>query len=212
MEVQQTIDQQSHHSAFIEWAVARKEKPDGPHRVLLPTVTSSPGGTIAALIDTHSTEEAAAELAREAAEVLAEFTNQSLIELLARVEKKCRSPQGLAINALLANTGVNTISWFGAGNVKGILFHRNAAADPRWQRLDNSPENLGTGQCMLREMRVPVKPGDLIIFATEDVSDSYIEALPIDGKPRVVADALMSQYCTEGTDCAMVVVRFLGAS
>ncbi len=151
-------------------------------------------------------------VAREAAEVLAEFTNQSLIELLARVEKKCRSPQGLAINALLANTGVNTISWFGAGNVKGILFHRNAAADPRWQRLDNSPENLGTGQCMLREMRVPVKPGDLIIFATEDVSDSYIEALPIDGKPRVVADALMSQYCAEGTDCAMVVVRFLGAS
>lgn len=210
MELQHSIDQPPQHSSFIEWAVARKEKATGPHKVLLPTVSSSPNGTVAALIDTDDCGEAAEQLAQEASGVLAEYTHQTLIELMARLEKHCHGSKGIAISALLVNTGVHNITWYGAGNVTGLLFRRNPAASPRYERLDASPERLGTGQCMLREMRLPIKPGDLIIFASHGVKENFIEALPIDGKPRVVADTLMSQYCDQEHDCAMVVVRYLG--
>lgn len=211
MELQQSTHQQTQQSSFIEWAVGRKEKPNGPHRALLPVVKSSPSGTVAAVIDAVLTGDEGAELARTAAAIIEEYTHQPLIELFAKAENRCRGSQGVAMSAIQVVTGQNLISWWGVGNVQAVLFHRNPAADPRVERIELNHDLLGTGQCILREYRVQVKPGDLIIVASDGLKENFIEALPIDGKPRLVADELLAKYCKEDTDCAIVVVRYLGS-
>ncbi len=210
MELQESTQQQPQQSSFIEWAVGGKEKSQGAHRALLPVVKSSPRGTLAALIDADGIGADALELAKTAASVLEEYTHQPLIELFARCEKICRGTAGVAMSAVIANSGANTVTWYGVGNVQAVLFHRNAAAEPRIEKLEKNTELLGRGQCMLREYCVHVKPGDLIIFASEGLASNFVEALPIDGKPRLVADELLAKYGKENADCAIVVVRYLG--
>lgn len=211
MELQQSSQSQAQQSSFIEWAVGRKEKPNGPHRALLPIVKSSPSGTVAAVIDAILTGDEGIELANTAASVLEEYTHQPLVELFSKTENRCRGSKGVAMSAIQVITGQNMVSWWGVGNVQAVLFHRNPAADPRIERIERNTDLLGTGQCILREYRVHVKPGDLIILASGGLNEEFIEALPIDGKPRLVADELLAKYCKDDTDCAIVVVRYLGS-
>jgi len=210
MELQQSTGPPPQPSSFIEWAVARKEKSQGPHKALLPVVKSTPSGTLAVLIEANGLGDEGMELAKYAATVWEDYTYQALTELFNRCEHLCRGTSGVAVSAVLINSRSHSISWCGAGNVQGVLFHRNAAAEPRYHRLITDNALLGSGSCILREMRVPVKPGDLVIFASDGVSPKFVDALPIDGKPRLVADELLANHCKEDTDCALVLVRYLG--
>jgi negative regulator of sigma-B (phosphoserine phosphatase) len=209
MELQKSMEEQQ-HSSLIEWAQAKQEKPQPPHKTEIPVVKATPSGILVGLIDGVGQGQGAEEAAQLAATTLQEFTHQSLSELFARCERACGGTKGVAISAAIVNPGVNTISWFGAGHVQGVLFKRSPAAEPRLHKLDRFNGLVGTGQIRLREMCVHIKPGDLLIFASEGVSDTFVEALPIDGKPRLVADQLLAKYCQEDTDCSIVVVRYLG--
>jgi negative regulator of sigma-B (phosphoserine phosphatase) len=217
MEVQQSTDPQQHQqSSLVEWAVGRQSKTQSssskgePHKTEVPILKATPSGILCALLDAVGQDASAAEAARRAAEPFEQYTHQSLTELFARSDKALESGNGVAVTAAMFNVGFNTISWFGVGHVKGVLFRRSPAADPRFHRLELVSGLLGTGQVRLREICLPIKPGDLLIFATEGISDSFVEALPIDGKPRVVADQLMAKYCAPDADCCMIVVRYLG--
>lgn len=208
MELQHSAGHQTHQNSLVEWAVGRKEKSKGPHKALLPVVKPSPSGLAAGLIDAIGPFEPAMEVAKTAASVIEEYTHQSLIDLFARAENRCGGTDGVSMSAFLVTRGF--VNWYGVGCVQGTLFRRNAAAEPRITYLERSPEVLGTGRCTLKEFRLPMKPGDLIILSTVGVADEFVEALPIDGKPRVVADQLLANYCKEDMDCAIIVVRYLG--
>ena len=218
MNVQQTPDQQQQHqpSSLVEWAVGRQSRQQTSgksesHRAHIPLLKATPSGIICALIDGVGQDAAAERAAQLAAAPFEEYTHQSLTELFARADKAGAASGGVAVTAAMFNVGFNTISWFGVGHVQGTLFRRSPAADPRYHKLELVSGLLGTGQVRLRESCLPIKPGDLLIFATENISQSFVEALPIDGKPRLVADQLMAKYCTPDTDSAMIVVRYLGS-
>ncbi|HEY9772367.1 MAG TPA: hypothetical protein V6C81_01005 [Planktothrix sp.] len=212
MEVQTTDQQQQHQSSLVEWAVARQFRTinSAKGETEIPILKATPSGIVCALIDGVGEDATAIEAAKRAAQPFEEYTHQSLTELFARSEKSLKAGTGVALTAAMFNVGFNTISWFGIGNVNGVLFRRSPAADPRYHRIELISGLIGTGQVRLREMCLPIKPGDLLIFATEGVADTFVEALPIDGKPRLVADQLMAKYCAPDTDCAMIVVRYLG--
>jgi len=211
MELQNSMEQQQQQqSSLIEWAKAKQEKPQPPHKTEIPVVKATPSGILVGLVDGVGQGPASEEAAQLAADTLQEYTHQSLSELFARCERACGGTKGVAMSAAIVNSGFNTISWFGAGHVQGVLFRRSPAAEPRIHKLERFNGLVGTGQIRLRELCLPIKPGDLLIFASEGVLDSFVEALPIDGKPRVVADQLLSKYCQENHDCSIVVVRYLG--
>jgi serine/threonine protein phosphatase PrpC len=219
MEVQQSTDQPQHQqSSLIEWAVGRhtKKEQENPlktnelHKTEIPIVKATPSGILVALVDGVGQGQAAADAARRVAGPFEEYTHQTLVDLFARADKSAQGTNGVAVTGAMFNVGFNTISWLGVGHVHGVLYRRSPAADPRFHKLERISGLLGTGSVRLRELCLPIKPGDLLLFATEGMSDDFVEALPIDGKPRVVADTLMAKYCAPDSECAMIVVRYLG--
>lgn len=207
--VQQSAQTQQ-QSALVEWAVGRRKNEPGDDTVV-PVVKSTPNGILVGLIDANGRGEKPLRAAQIAASVLESWTHHPLVEMINRLDKECRGTTGVAVNAAIFTNSYNSVNWFGVGNIRGVVFRRSPAANPRHVVLDQVQGLVGTDQFRLRELCQPVKPGDLVIFASDGLDPSFVEALPIDGKPRVVADQLLENYCLAGRDAVIIVVRYLGS-
>ncbi|MGH9549076.1 MAG: SpoIIE family protein phosphatase [Terriglobales bacterium] len=210
MELQSSTSAHEQQHSFVEWGVGKKKNLPGDDSIL-PVVRSTPSGLMVAIVDANGRGEKPVTAAKNAAAVLEEWTHQSLTDVLNRVDKAVRGTTGVAINIAMIGLHAHTITWAGVGNVQGLLFHRSPAANPRYANLDLVPGLVGTPSFRSREMSQPVKPGDLLIFASDGLAANFIEALPIDGRPRVVADQLLASYAQESRDTVIIVVRYLGS-
>ena len=150
----------------------------------------------------------AAAAAQSAASILESYTHQTLIDLFARCDKECRTAGGVSISAAIFNRG--RVSWFGVGNVNGIIYHHDPESTPPYLMLEQFGGLVGDGHFKLREQTIPLKPGDLTILASDGMKPEFVKALPIEGKPRVVADQLLSSYTRDDADSLIIVTRYLG--
>lgn len=213
MELQrEKTEQHEHeqHGSVIEWAVARQQTSETGGPALIPVVKATPNGILICLIDGLGQGPEAQNLAHVAEELMKEYTHQSLTELFGRCDNALRGTSGVSMTAAIISTGMNMVSWFGVGNVQATLFHRSPVADPRCHWLDRFNGVVGNSQYSFREMRLQIKPGDLLILATEGFGSDFTSLLPIDGKPRGVADQLLAAHARPETDSLIVVVRYMG--
>jgi hypothetical protein len=204
------ITKEEQQSSIVEWAVGRKKVSGSREESQLSVVKATPSGILTAIIDGMEHSEKAAGAAKISAGIFDQYTHQSITELFARCDKESRTTGGVSATAAIFNRGKNTVSWFGVGNVQGCVFHRNPQAEPRFIMLDQISGLVGDGQFKLREMCVALKPGDLCILASDGLKPEFVQALPIDGRPRQVADELLARYAREDADSLIIVVRFLG--
>jgi len=197
-------------SKVVEWAIGKRAYGSEQNVSEMAVVKATPIGFLVAVIDgmNHSPKGVAA--AKVAYDIFSSYTHQSLLDLFLRCDKDCKGYGGVSVSAAIINTGNHVVTWYGVGNVQGVLHHRSPSSNPRLQNLDQHPGLVGDGQFRFREFCITVKPGDMLILATEALNHTFAEALPMDGRPRQVADELLNTYAPEGVNTMLVVARYLG--
>lgn len=210
----QTTPVQVHQpqSSVVEWAVGRRAKDVDQLSSLTSVVKSTPSGFLIAVIDATQDGKSGNLAAKAAAEIFEGFTHHSLVDLFNRADRLAKDTGGCSISATIFNTSYHTATWFGVGNVQGYLHHRSPSASPRYKWLKLQQGFVGDNHFQIRENTQPVKYGDVLILATAGIREQFAGALPIEGKPRVVADSLLASFAREGEDALMLVTRYLGGT
>jgi hypothetical protein len=206
------IQVQQSQTSVVEWAVGKRAKDVDQLSSLTAVVKSTPSGFLIAVIDATQDGKPGNFAARAAAEIFDGYTHHSLVDLFNRADRCAKETGGCSISAAIFNTSYHTATWFGVGNVQGYLQHRSPAANPRYSWLKLQQGFVGDNQFQIRESTQPVKFGDVVILATSGIRPEFSGALPIEGKPRVVADSLLASFAREDDDALMLVTRYLGGT
>jgi hypothetical protein len=203
--------QQQQQSSMVEWAVARRSVRTVENQSAeFSVVKSTPSGFLIALVSGIRDGSGGHKAGKAVAEVFETYTHQSLVDLFNRADRASKDTGGCSVAAAIFNTSYNTVSWFGVGSIQGFLHHRSDAADPKYHWLKPQPGYVGDNQFSIRETTLPVRMGDNLILATDTIHPEFADALPIEGKPRVVADRLLGDFARPEDDALMLVTRYLG--
>lgn len=213
MSMQMTpVQVQQPQNSVVEWAIGRRSKNVDQPDSLTTVVKSTPSGFLIAVIDATQDGKPGNAAALAAAEIFEGFTYHSLVDLFNRADRCAKETGGCSISATIFNTSYHTATWFGVGNVQGYLHHRSPAASPRYHWLKLQHGFVGDNQFQIRESTHPIRFGDVLILATSGIRSDFSGALPIEGKPRVVADSLLASFAREDDAALMLVTRYLGGT
>jgi negative regulator of sigma-B (phosphoserine phosphatase) len=198
-------------STAVEWAIGKKHVDGRSSRAEQHLVKSTPTGFLIAIVDAFGSDDRAIQAGLTAISILDDYTHQSVPNLLDKCDRALKSTGGVAITAAIFNTSYNTVSWFGMGNIEALLWHRSMHTSPRYHQLALQTGLAGQGLSSLNEKCMPVHPGDLVILTSDGIFPGVVEALPIEGRPRAVADKLLQDYAKDNEEATLLVTRYLGS-
>lgn len=205
------IEQVRSTSANVEWAIGKKTVEGSTRPAEHHLVKSTPTGFLIAIVDAIGTDDEAFAAGQTAIAILDDYTHQSMPTLFDKCDRALKNTSGVAITAAVFNTSYNTVSWFGVGNIEGLLWHRSMHTSPRYHQLALQTGLSGQGLNSLNEKCLPVQPGDLVILTSDGLFPGVVEALPIEGRPRAVADKILQDYAKDNEEATLLIARYLGA-
>ena len=104
----------------------------------------------------------------------------------------------------------NRLTWFGVGNVEGMLLRAGRAPQIPVARAALRGGIVGYQLPALQASTTSIVPGDLMVFATDGVAAGFSEGMLAGGPPQRLAEEALARYF-KGTDDALVLVaKYLG--
>jgi hypothetical protein len=101
-----------------------------------------------------------------------------------------------------------TMSWLGVGDVEGVLIR--ASADASRHYLLPRGGVVGYQLPLLRPSQLSVRPGDVLLLASDGIRSGFVERLNLQDPVQQMANQVLAQY-SRGTDDALVLVaRYRG--
>ena len=195
----------------IEWAIAARSRPGEATSGDLAVVERLAEGTLVAAIDGLGHGAAAAHASRRAAEAVREGPTQDLVRLVERCHAALRGTRGAAISLCFLSSAVSTMTWLGVGNVEGrVLSADQSAPRPKgWLALRGGVP--GHELPSVRTATLEVKPGDVVLLATDGIEAAFGDWLDISGSIQAVADRILAAHWKPLDDALVVAIRYLGA-
>jgi phosphoserine phosphatase RsbX len=173
-------------------------------------VRATSHGVILAVIDGLGHGREAAGAARVARSCIEGYGGQGLIPLLQFCHSSMKRTRGAVMNLAYFNGTENTMTWIGVGNVEGILLRAESGATPPRESILLRGGVLGLNLPPLIADVLPVVPGDMLVFATDGITNTFADTLASLETPQKLADRIGNQFC-KGTDDALVVAaRYRG--
>jgi negative regulator of sigma-B (phosphoserine phosphatase) len=177
----------------------------------LDVVVEFAGGTLVGAIDGLGHGEAAAAAARAAAAICREHADDPLEELMQRCHTELRRTRGAVLSLASFRDIDETMSWLGVGNVGGVLFRADAGAERPREDLICRPGIVGYRMPPLRERILPVRSGDVLIFATDGIDGGFcLVETPTQRDLDDMADEILHTYAKELDDALVVVGCYRG--
>lgn len=214
------MDATSSSSAVLRWGVATHtlagQRVSGDRHV----VTSFPGGVLVAVVDGLGHGEEAVTAANLAVSTLGEHAHESIVLLLQRCHEHLKGTRGVVISLASFNAHDNLMTWAGVGDVEGVLLRGDPNANPTRASLPLRGGVVGYQLPPVQAAALSIKPGDVVIFATDGVRSSFVQEpllrnplirLTQDG-PQQLADHLLAHYGKATDDALVLVARYLGGS
>jgi serine phosphatase RsbU (regulator of sigma subunit) len=197
-------------ASVIEWGVAGRglELQSGDLHVVLPFAD----GALVALIDGLGHGPQAAMAARAAATVLAMEPGASIQELMQRCHDDLRKTRGAAMTVASFDARAVTMSWCAVGNVDAALLR---AAGGRWTAHAAVLLRGGVVGYQLPPLRVdthPVRPGDMLVMATDGIRSGFTDSLDMNMPPAEAAHAILLRFGKTTDDAHVLVVRYVGSA
>jgi phosphoserine phosphatase RsbX len=194
----------------VEWSVAtrcmRGEATSGD----LAVVALVPDGALVAGIDGVGHGSEAARAARTAGEVVRTTPSHDLTRLVERCHAALRGTRGAAISlAFVSDDGGMT--WLGVGNVEGRVLSGDPSATRPKCSLALARGIAGHELPAVRTAALEVRPGDVLVFATDGVEPSFADSLDLWGSPHAITERIMARHRKSTDDALVVAVRYLGA-
>jgi phosphoserine phosphatase RsbX len=196
--------------APVEWGVATRCRRGEATSGDLGLVSVSPGGALVAGIDGlgHGIEAALA--ARTAGDVIRESASRDLALLVERCHAALKGTRGAAISLAFISTSDGGLTWLGVGNVEGRVLSADPSATQPKGSLALTNGIPGHELPRLRTAALDVRPGDVLVLATDGIASAFADSLDISGSTRAIGERILADHWKPSDDALVVVVRYLG--
>jgi serine phosphatase RsbU (regulator of sigma subunit) len=196
----------------IEYAVAQLTLPGQSVNGDRHLVMRQNAGVVAAVVDGLGHGSEAALAAEAALQTLGACLSGDVPLLLRRCHESLRGTRGAVMTVASFDPSSATMSWFGVGNVEGILV-RPVAGTSNAEKMFVRRRAGVVGQKLppLRPATMSLQPEDTVILATDGISGEFFEAPGWRQSPQKLADHLLSRYALGTDDALLLVIRWLGA-
>ncbi|HXZ00034.1 MAG TPA: SpoIIE family protein phosphatase [Stellaceae bacterium] len=191
-------------AALLDHAVAARglsKDVSGDLSLVRPTRT----GLLMAAIDGLGHGAEAAEAAAAAAAVLESEPDRPAARLVERCHAALLRTRGAAMTLAVLDADVSAMTWLAIGNVEGLLLRagRNGAEE----RIYVLPCGGIVGYRLppLKAATIPLRPGDLLLFATDGIREGFETTVDRDATPHEIANRILDRH-GKGTDDALVLV------
>jgi phosphoserine phosphatase RsbX len=194
----------------VEWSVATRCRHGEARSGDLAVVNLLPEGALVGAIDGLGHGSEAARAAGVAAEVVRKRPSRNLVVLAERCHSALRGTRGAAISLAFISPSEGTVTWLGVGNVEG----RVLSGDPSAMRPKASLA-LGSGipgheLPSVRTATLDVRPGDLLVLATDGIEAAFGDSLDISGSTQAITERILVAHRRPTDDALVLAVRYLG--
>jgi phosphoserine phosphatase RsbX len=194
----------------VEWGVATRCRRGEATSGDLAVVHLRPEGALVAAIDGLGHGGEAARAARTAGQVVRERPSQDLVRLVERCHRALRDTRGAAISLAFISPVKSTMTWLGVGNVEGrVLSSERSAARPK-SSLALGSGVLGHELPSVRTATLDVRPGDLLVLATDGIEVAFADSLDTSGSAQTITERILDVHWKPTDDALVVAVRYLG--
>lgn len=173
-------------------------------------VCASGEGVLVAVVDGLGHGDEAAVAAGVAIRTLREQAGQPVDLLFQRCHETLQATRGAAMALATLDAAQATVSWSGVGNVEGILVRAGGRGAHHKQYLTNRGGVVGYRLPMVRASVLEIRPGDLLIFATDGIDESFATGEIPRGPPGRVARAILDRHGKASDDALVLVLRWQG--
>ena len=173
-----------------------------------PILALHPSGILVGAADGlgHGPEAAAA--VNELVEACASHAGSAVTSVISQCHEALRGTRGAAVSLAAFDHGRHRAEWAGVGNVEAVL----VPAREGQKRAYLIPGNGVVGYRMPqpKATALPIEAGDVLIFATDGISDRFAEIQPASLPAQELADFILDHYGKPDDDALAVVVRYRG--
>jgi phosphoserine phosphatase RsbX len=194
----------------VEWGVATRCRRGEAMSGDLAVVTLLPAGALVAGIDGLGHGREAARAASKAAEVVRQSSNQDLVPLVHRCHAALRGTRGAAISLAFVSPSNSEMTWLGVGNVEGRVLSGDPSATRPKGSLGLERGVPGYELPTMRTATVDVRPGDVLVFATDGIESAFADPPDISGSPQAISERILADHWKRPDDALVVAVRYLG--
>jgi hypothetical protein len=199
----------------LDWGVALLAQPGqvecGDAWIIEPTTD----GVLVAVIDGLGHGAAAAVAAQRAVDTIKGSVSQPIEMIVGVCHQALLGSRGAAISLARIDTGGESLTWVGVGNVEGLVLNPVAFSPPVWhsETLIAHGGVIGYELPKLRPAVLPFKPGSFLVFATDGVKPGFAAEMRSGRRAQQAADHILASY-RRGTDdaLAMVITLLRGGS
>lgn len=195
----------------VEWGLATKCRRGEATSGDLAVVAMRPEGALVAGIDGLGHGVEAARAAAKAAAVVREDPTEDLVSLLERCHLALRDTRGAAISLAFVSHSESRITWLGVGSVEGRVLSGDRAARRPKGSLPLARGVPGHELPVVRTATLDVRPGDVLILATDGIAVTFADSLDISGSPQAISDRVLADHWEHRDDALVVAIRYLGA-
>jgi serine phosphatase RsbU (regulator of sigma subunit) len=195
----------------VEWGVAARSFPGEEECGDQYVVQRHAGGVLVAVVDGIGHGREAAAPARKAVDVITRHAGESLFTLLRRCDDALAGTRGAVMSLASLDARDRTLTWIGVGNVVGVLVRRDAEAYPSREHLLLRGGVVGDRLPQLHGAVVSIAAGDTLVFATDGVDPSFLDALPSSLPAQKAADLIIAKHARDSDDSLVLVVRVTDA-
>jgi hypothetical protein len=194
----------------VEWSVAKRCRRGEATSGDLAVVAVRPGGALVAGVDGLGHGAEAARAAGRAGAVVRASPGLDLALLMKHCHVALRGTRGAAISLAFISTSAGGVTWLGVGNVEGRVVSGEPSATQPKSSLALGGGVPGYDLPAVRTAALKVRPGDVLIFATDGVDPSFADSLDVSGSTRAITERIMARHRRPTDDALVVAVRYLG--
>jgi serine phosphatase RsbU (regulator of sigma subunit) len=195
----------------FEWGIATKSRCGEAVNGDLAVVVHLPDGALVAAIDGLGHGGEAARAARTAGEVVRRTPSQDLVQLTERCHSALRDTRGAAISLAFIAPRTSTVTWVGVGNVEGRVLSGDVSVSRPKGALALGNGIPGHELPSVRAATLDMRPGDVLILATDGIDATFGESLDISGSSQAITERILAGHRRPTDDALVVAVRYLGA-
>lgn len=156
---------------------------------------------------------AAATAALRAMDALTRSRTERVEVLIQLCHRTLEGTRGVAMTLARVDFAANTLTWTGVGNVTGNLIHKDAAGVHVRSSARLAAGIVGYRIPEIRPAQViSLRAGDLIILATDGITEEHLEHLDFAASATEVAEEILSKYSKEYDDAMVLIARHRGTS
>jgi phosphoserine phosphatase RsbX len=192
---------------MVEWGIAarayRGENQSGDKHVIAPF----DGGVLVAVIDGLGHGADAADAAQRAVNIMADHPSLAVSQLVQSCHVALHNSRGAVMTVASFDIRNNQLTWTAVGDVEATLYQ---AATMTHQTIVPRRGVVGYQLPALREVTLPITHGDVLILATDGISNNFTLESPPQTSAQDYANHLLEHYGKDSDDALVLVVRYLG--